>query len=747
VYLTFGLEAVADEGKRTDLMARTLQWLAPSITPTTLTVSIPDTSGVADDTIDVPVRIQGITGEDVTGYQVSLTYDPSVISIPGVNVDNAITPSPPSTNVQSGQIDLSFAGSDPLSGSGALVNLEVALDAVGTSTLTFATSQFFNSNGNSVSTTATDGSVTVDPPECPLTWSLDVGGTDASGAQRTVTLGQSPLATAGFDPDCAEEELPPDPPQGVLDLRFTGTGLPGVDLGDGTARDIRPDDTETGAKAAERSAPAVWRLDLQSQSYPVTLTWDAAALARALPSKPVRLVDAFSGGSAVAVNMKQTGRLEITDTNVSALEVRLDQDITLPAELAEGWNLRSVPVKAADQSFGALLGPCQSGFLFDPARGYDGLRAGDRLPPKAGGFFNCSAATAQLVGQPPADTIEVGQGWNIIGPGADTVAVRQITSEPAGIVSQSTFFGYAPGRGYQVADRLVPTFGYWVRASEAGTLDLSGGAGTTAAVASAKAGSEDGRATQGAEDAVTLRLTDAAGRTATLRLGRGLSEATLKRAALPPVPPGEVFDVRFESGRQVASWPVTGALGSPNGSSSSPDALRRVRAQGLQPPVTLRLAGSGTAARHDETGRGSAAEGPPATLGVRLAWGPGQETLLTAEEPSATLGASAVQTSGEGTTLLRVGLQAVPRRFALSESRPQPARQRATFDYAVPEAAEVQIEVYDLLGRRVATLAEGRTPAGQHEVTVEASRLPSGTYFVRMTADGFTETRRLVVVH
>ncbi len=76
---------------------------------------------------------------------------------------------------------------------------------------------------------------------------------------------------------------------------------------------------------------------------------------------------------------------------------------------------------------------------------------------------------------------------------------------------------------------------------------------------------------------------------------------------------------------------------------------------------------------------------------------------------------------------------------------PNPARSQATIRFAVPEPQDVQIVLYDLLGRRVQTVvseeAEGRT-----EQTIDVSRLSSGSYFLRMQTEGYTETQRLTVV-
>lgn len=77
---------------------------------------------------------------------------------------------------------------------------------------------------------------------------------------------------------------------------------------------------------------------------------------------------------------------------------------------------------------------------------------------------------------------------------------------------------------------------------------------------------------------------------------------------------------------------------------------------------------------------------------------------------------------------------------------PNPARQQITLRYEVPEPTDVQIALYDVLGRRVSTVASGRTEAGRHEEIVSTASLAPGTYFLRLRADGRVRTRRLTVV-
>jgi hypothetical protein len=96
---------------------------------------------------------------------------------------------------------------------------------------------------------------------------------------------------------------------------------------------------------------------------------------------------------------------------------------------------------------------------------------------------------------------------------------------------------------------------------------------------------------------------------------------------------------------------------------------------------------------------------------------------------------------------LQVSTEAGLAGLALSlETFPNPAAGTATvrFDLAAPSTVEVS--VYDLLGRRVATLAEGEHPSGAHALPLDAGGLAAGLYLVRLEAGASVLTRRLTVL-
>jgi hypothetical protein len=90
--------------------------------------------------------------------------------------------------------------------------------------------------------------------------------------------------------------------------------------------------------------------------------------------------------------------------------------------------------------------------------------------------------------------------------------------------------------------------------------------------------------------------------------------------------------------------------------------------------------------------------------------------------------------------------QAAVTRYALHGAVPNPSTTTTTLRFDVPTAGDLAVEVYDLLGRRVATLVDGRVEAGHHAVRWSSSSVSPGVYVVRMRAGAFVQAQRLTVV-
>ena len=101
---------------------------------------------------------------------------------------------------------------------------------------------------------------------------------------------------------------------------------------------------------------------------------------------------------------------------------------------------------------------------------------------------------------------------------------------------------------------------------------------------------------------------------------------------------------------------------------------------------------------------------------------------------------------GQGIATATEALPEVAHGVALLGNAPNPFRAATTVSFQLSEAGEVEVAVFDVLGRRVRTLADSFLSAGTHRVSFEASGLPAGLYVVRLRAGGAVETQRVVRV-
>ncbi|HEX9006880.1 MAG TPA: T9SS type A sorting domain-containing protein, partial [Bacteroidota bacterium] len=84
--------------------------------------------------------------------------------------------------------------------------------------------------------------------------------------------------------------------------------------------------------------------------------------------------------------------------------------------------------------------------------------------------------------------------------------------------------------------------------------------------------------------------------------------------------------------------------------------------------------------------------------------------------------------------------------YALSQNYPNPFNPATTIDYTLAKEGNVQLAVYDVLGRLVTTLVSGVEAAGPHTVRFDGSRLSSGVYYYTLRAGEFTATRSLILM-
>ncbi len=406
------------------------------------------------------------------------------------------------------------------------------------------------------------------------------------------------------------------------------------------------------------------------------------------------------------------------------LETRLHNGLCLsyyPCDfsvaLVDGWNLVSVGVRPPSYA---------KSFLFPmavtPAYAYHGGYTPTNILDSMGGYW-IKVSGAQTICVPGTcltcrdDTLRT--GWNIIGAGCKPVNVGTLVTTPPAIIA-SPIFGFSGS--YTVVSTLVPGHAYWLRSNAPGVLHICGGAASTPKE-TAQVDELSGL------DKVTIR--DEKGRAQTLYVGSdavmGADEAA--RYEMPPAAPDETFGVRFSSGRLVEVYP------------STPDMSKE-----YEYPIALRDVAYPIRVSWDLAGRSKG------TLALTAVRGKERKTLTLLGGTKGETGSVRIIDPAVTKLILKLtqGV-ALPKEFALSQNYPNPFNPITQFIVDVPKASDVEIAVYDILGREIVTLMRGEQEAGYHTVEWNSKdsrglTVPSGMYIVRMTAGDFSASRKVLLL-
>ncbi len=88
----------------------------------------------------------------------------------------------------------------------------------------------------------------------------------------------------------------------------------------------------------------------------------------------------------------------------------------------------------------------------------------------------------------------------------------------------------------------------------------------------------------------------------------------------------------------------------------------------------------------------------------------------------------------------------LPSSYDLKQNYPNPFNPTTKIAFDLPQASSVKLLVYDMLGRKVATLVNERLNAGQYNISFDASRMASGMYIYRIEAGSFTSTQKMMLI-
>jgi hypothetical protein len=141
-------------------------------------------------------------------------------------------------------------------------------------------------------------------------------------------------------------------------------------------------------------------------------------------------------------------------------------------------------------------------------------------------------------------------------------------------------------------------------------------------------------------------------------------------------------------------------------------------------------------------------------------WGPGPQSLDTIKawaypvgsqikfaSPARSVQYVMIESGSNPVSVKNEKQHGVLDQFALYQNYPNPFNPQTNISYALPRAGNVTLKVFDILGREVMSLIKSeRESEGIHNVTFDATKLPSGVYFYRLQAEKFVETKRMVLL-
>ena len=105
-----------------------------------------------------------------------------------------------------------------------------------------------------------------------------------------------------------------------------------------------------------------------------------------------------------------------------------------------------------------------------------------------------------------------------------------------------------------------------------------------------------------------------------------------------------------------------------------------------------------------------------------------------------------IRTNGTYAYSNEIEVEIVPTKYEMSQNYPNPFNPSTTIRLSLPKETQLKINIYNMLGELVETLAEGTYEAGYHKVTFNASNLPSGAYIYRIESDAFVRVKKMLLL-
>ncbi|MCX6173705.1 MAG: T9SS type A sorting domain-containing protein [Ignavibacteriales bacterium] len=113
--------------------------------------------------------------------------------------------------------------------------------------------------------------------------------------------------------------------------------------------------------------------------------------------------------------------------------------------------------------------------------------------------------------------------------------------------------------------------------------------------------------------------------------------------------------------------------------------------------------------------------------------------------PHASFGMKGTITVNNATDVKTIS-EIIPNNFILNQNYPNPFNPSTSITYSLPNTGYITLEVFNMIGQRVATLIDGIENAGSHQIQFNANKIASGIYFYRIQFNSLTLTKRMMLM-
>lgn len=372
------------------------------------------------------------------------------------------------------------------------------------------------------------------------------------------------------------------------------------------------------------------------------------------------------------------------------------QPFSINTDVSVGWNLVSVPVHRNDMRKITIFPDAISN-----AFAYENFyKVKDTLQNGVGYWIKYrNNQIVEFSGTPiENDTFYLNPGWNLIGSISSPVALNNVVQYPEQLIV-SYVYGY--NGGYIISDTIKPGRAYWLKTNAAGYLILD---------ANNKFGKKNQIYKYNFDNLNQIEIKTTDGAKQALHFGsdfvvdEGLTE-------MPPIPPGNVFAARFESSKIAADFKKKNEY----------KLILENPTDNLE--IEWRIIDNNSYELMDEQGN------------IYL--------LMSS------IGSGKINIEDVNSLYLKKKSNysmTVIDEFELSQNYPNPFNPNTVIEYTIPEDAFVKLEIYNLLGSKVATIVNENKTAGKHKVDFDANNLAGGVYIYKLTAGNLTNFKKMIII-